>query len=285
LSGISKSFHGGGWSRSASPTIALNDVTLDVDRGETVALVGESGSGKSTLGRIAVRLTDPDSGRILIDGEDLTMARGARLRAARSKIQFVFQDPYASLDPRFTIERTLAEPLKINGSLDGSAIRHRVTSLIERVGLPANAATRLPHEFSGGQRQRIAIARALAVDPAVIVADEPTSALDVSVQAQILDLLAELQRERELAILFITHDLAVVRRVAHRVAVMRAGRILEVGSATAVLDHALHPYTKALLSAAPIPDPLIRGRTRIICPPDAPSGPLRPVSPQHWIAS
>jgi ABC-type glutathione transport system ATPase component len=285
LSGISKTFHSGGWLRSTSATIALDDVTLDVDRAQTIALVGESGSGKSTLGRIAVRLTEPDSGRVLVDGQDITAAAGARLRAARSRIQFVFQDPYASLDPRFTIERTLAEPLKIKGGPDAREIRRRVASLLDRVGLPANAATRLPHEFSGGQRQRIAIARALAVDPAVIVADEPTSALDVSVQAQILDLLGGLQREQALAILFITHDLAVVRRVAHRVAVMRAGRIVEVGQAADVLDHPRHPYTRSLLSAAPVPDPLGRGRPRLTCPLDAPSGPLRAVSPDHWIAS
>ncbi|MET0527667.1 MAG: ABC transporter ATP-binding protein [Microvirga sp.] len=285
LSSISKAFDGGGWSRSATRTIALDDVTLEVDRGETVALVGESGSGKSTLGRIAVRLADPDGGRVLVDGEDLTSAKGARLREARSRIQFVFQDPYASLDPRFTIERTLAEPLKVKGSLSGRDVRDRIALLIDRVGLPANAAQRLPHEFSGGQRQRIAIARALAVDPAVIVADEPTSALDVSVQAQILDLFAELQRERGLAILFITHDLAVVRRVAHRVAVMRAGRIVEMGRSADVLDNARHPYTRALLSAAPVPDPLMRERARLTCPPDAPSGPLRPISSHHWIAS
>jgi ABC-type glutathione transport system ATPase component len=285
LSEISKTFRGGGWSHSATRTVAVDDVTLDVERGETLALVGESGSGKSTLGRIAVRLTSPDHGRVLVEGEDLTGATGSRLRKARSRIQFVFQDPFASLDPRFTVERTLAEPLKVKGGLSGRAIRDRVASLIARVGLPANAATRLPHEFSGGQRQRIAIARALAVEPAVIVADEPTSALDVSVQAQILELLAELQRERQLAILFITHDLAVVRRMAHRVAVMRAGRLVEVGDATAVLDSARHPYTCALLSAAPIPDPLARGRTRLTCPPDAPSGPLRAVAPHHWMAS
>jgi len=285
LSEISKTFRGVGWSSAATRTVAVDDVTLDVGRGETVALVGESGSGKSTLGRIAVRLTSPDRGRVSIDGEDLTGATGGRLRRARARIQFVFQDPFASLDPRFTVERTLAEPLKVKGELNGRAIRDRVAFLIARVGLPADAATRLPHEFSGGQRQRIAIARALAVEPAVIVADEPTSALDVSVQAQILELLAELQRERELAILFITHDLAVVRRMAHRVAVMRAGRLVEVGDAAAVLDCARHPYTRALLSAAPIPDPLARGRTRLTCPPDAPSGPLRAIAPHHWMAS
>ena len=198
------------------------------------------------LAEFAVRLTDPDGGRVLVDGEDLTGAKGARLREARSRIQFVFQDPYASLDPRFTIERTLAEPMKVRGSLSGREIRDRIALLIDRVGLPENAAQRLPHEFSGGQRQRVAIARALAVDPAVIVADEPTSALDVSVQAQILDLFAELQRERGLAILFITHDLAVVRRVAHRVAVMRAGRIVEMGPSADVLRSRpapLHPRT------------------------------------------
>ncbi|MET0745479.1 MAG: ABC transporter ATP-binding protein [Microvirga sp.] len=284
LSGIVKAFGSSAW-RSSTATRALDGVTLDVSRGETVALVGESGSGKSTLGRIAVRLTDPDAGRILIDGEDVTRLAGARLRAARAKVQFVFQDPYASLDPRFTIARILAEPLQVQGRLGRGEIRERVASLIERVGLPAGAAARLPHEFSGGQRQRIAIARALAVDPAVVVADEPTSALDVSVQARILDLLADLQRERSLGLLFITHDLAVVRKVAHRVAVMRAGRILEIGPAADVLDAPCHPYTRALLSAAPVPDPSLRARTRIVCPPDAPSGPLRPVSALHWVAS
>ncbi|GEO42887.1 ABC transporter ATP-binding protein [Skermanella aerolata] len=285
LSGVTKSFDRGSWFRRTPRALAVADVSLRIAAGETLALVGESGSGKSTLGRIAARLIDADSGHIEVCGTDLTALSGAPLRRARRAVQMVFQDPYASLDPRFTVARTLAEPMLIAGTMDRSGIRRDVYRLLDRVGLPATAAERLPHQFSGGQRQRIAIARALAARPAIIIADEPTSALDVSIQAQILELLAEVQCERGLAFLFITHDLAVVRKVAHRVAVMRAGRIVEMGLTGTVLDTPAHPYTAALLSAVPVPDPTVRQRTRLLCPPDVPSGPLRALSPSHWVAS
>src|SRR5690606_7535227 len=210
-------------------TRALDHVSLDIMPGETVALVGESGSGKSTLGRAVARLLDVDSGRITVDGEDMGRLSGRALRRARAKIQMIFQDPYSSLDPRFPVGRTVAEPIVIQGRADRASALAQAEELLVRVGLDGHMARRLPHEFSGGQRQRIAIARALAAAPKIIVADEPTSALDVSIQAQVLDLLAELREERGIAFLFISHDLAVVRRVSSRIAVMRAGRIVETG--------------------------------------------------------
>ena len=200
----------------------------------------------------------------------------------------VFQDPFASLDPRFSIKRAVAEPMVIRGRDTRREVRERVTALLERVGLTGDVLERLPHEFSGGQRQRIAIARALAAGPRVVVADEPTSALDVSVQAQVLDLLVALQEEQGLAYLFITHDLAVVRRIAHRVAVMRAGRIVELGPADEVLTRPAHPYTQALIAAAPVPDPTRRnpaGSVSPAPPSNAPSGPLVPVGDDHWVAA
>ena len=233
--------------------------TFRSGRGETVALVGESGSGKSTLGRIGARLDLAHEGAVLVEGTDVTALRGGHLRRARSKVQIVFQDPFASLDPRFSAYRTLAEPLALHRGLSGAALRAEAERLLDRVQLSSQLIDRLPHEFSGGQRQRIAIARALAAEPKVIIADEPTSALDVSVQAAVLDLLRELQRETGVAFLFITHDLAVVRAVAHRVAVMKAGRIVESGTVADVMDRPQQPYTRALLAAAPVPDPARRG--------------------------
>jgi ABC-type glutathione transport system ATPase component len=254
--------------------------------GESVALVGESGSGKSTLGRALARLVDVDKGAIRIDGEEVTRLTGRRLRRARSKIQLVFQDPYASLDPRFTVARTVAEPILIHGLARRRDVMDRVAALLTRVGLDASTAHRYPHEFSGGQRQRIAIARALAAEPRIVVADEPTSSLDVSVQAQVLDLLAQLREEKGLSLLFISHDLAVVARIANRVAVMRAGRILEVGPTQAVLKQPRHIYTQALLSAVPLPDPTKRRRPRIDLPAgDCPGGSLIEVANGHWVAS
>ncbi|MFO1149896.1 MAG: ABC transporter ATP-binding protein [Alsobacter sp.] len=285
LEAISKSFGAGRWGFGSARQRVLDDVSLSIRSGETLALVGESGSGKSTLGRIAVRLTEPDSGRIILDGADVTTARGAELRRLRDSIQIIFQDPFSSLDPTFSVERTIAEPLRIRGGFPGEEIRKRVAALLARVALPPGAGKRLPHEFSGGQRQRIAIARALAVGPEIIVADEPTSALDVSVQATILDLLAELQAETRLAMLFITHDLAVVRKIAHRVAVMRAGRIVELGPADAILGAPLHPYTRALISAAPVPDPSRRRPPRAALTPPGPPVALNLVAPNHWVAA
>jgi len=275
LEEISKSFPG-----SASP--ALCEVSLDVSAGETLALVGESGSGKSTLGRIAARLIPADKGRVVLEGEDISILRGAPLRRRRARIQMIFQDPYASLDPRFRIGETIAEPIVISGRLARDEVRSRVEDLLRRVGLEEKWGDRYPHQLSGGQRQRVAIARALAAEPSVIVADEPTSALDVSIQADVLALLAELQKESGLAMLFITHDLAVVRKLAHRVAVMRGGRILELGAATAVLDTPANGYTQALLAASPIPDPGRRNSLHAVPARMAEAGPLAKISDAHW---
>jgi ABC-type glutathione transport system ATPase component len=239
---------------------ALDGVSLSVAPGETLALVGESGSGKSTLGRIGARLDLGHDGQVSINGADITGLRGAALRRARRDVQMIFQDPFASLDPRFSAAQTLAEPLAIHRSLSGRALRQQSLNLFERVGLSAQMIDRLPHEFSGGQRQRIAIARALAPAPKVIIADEPTSALDVSVQADILRLLRDIQKETGLGLLFITHDLAVVRQIAHRVAVLRGGQLVELGSTADVMDRPQHPYTQALIAAAPVPDPTLAER-------------------------
>ncbi len=281
---ISKTFdahrgHGG-------KTMALDDISLTVGHGEVVGLVGESGSGKSTLGRAVARLLDVDRGEVEIDGEDLTRLSGRALRMARAKVQMVFQDPYASLDPRFTIGRTVAEPIIIHKRGNRSAAMDRAMALLARVGLDAAMGHRYPHEFSGGQRQRVAIARALAAEPRIIIADEPTSALDVSIQAQVLDLLSELRAERGIGMLFISHDLAVVRRISSRVIVMRAGRVLESGPTETVLSAPAHVYTRALLSAVPLPDPARRGRPRIAVPMGSyPAGPLVEIAPNHWVAS
>ena len=260
LENITKSFPlGGPFTRAARK--AVDGVSLEIAAGETLALVGESGSGKSTVGRAVVGLITVDGGRVLLAGKDLARARGATRRAMRRKAQIVFQDPFASLDPRMSVGEAIAEPLIIQALARGRAARERSRLLLEEVGLPAAFAARYPHELSGGQRQRVAIARAIGVGPLLLVADEPTSALDVSVQARVLELLAELQERLRLAILFITHDLAVVRCVAHRIAVMREGRILELGPARSLLGAPQHPYTQTLIDAAPIPDPA-RARQR-----------------------
>jgi ABC-type glutathione transport system ATPase component len=267
-------------------TRALDDVSLAVRSGEALGLVGESGSGKSTLGRAIARLTDIDQGKIRIEGEDVLALTGRPLRRVRAKVQLIFQDPYASLDPRFTIGRTVAEPIIIRGEVPRREAMERAAELLERVALDPSMISRYPHEFSGGQRQRVAIARALAAEPKIIIADEPTSALDVSIQAGIIELLGQLRDTQGISLLFISHDLAVVRRVASRVAVMRSGRVLEIGPTNVVLKAPGHIYTKALLSSAPVPDPARRGRIRITAPEDAyPAGPLVEVSPGHWVAA
>jgi len=238
---------------------AVEDVSFRIHEGEAFGLVGESGCGKSTAARALLRLIEPDAGRIAWRGEDVRAAEGARLKALRRRMQIVFQDPYSSLDPRQSVGSALMEPMHVHGIATGAEARRRAAALLEEVGLPPAALDRFPHEFSGGQRQRIGIARALTVEPELIVADEPVSALDVSVQAQVLLLLKELRRRRGLAFLFVSHDLSVVRWFCDRVAVMYLGRIVEEGPAARVLADPLHPYARMLRDASPVPDPSRRG--------------------------
>jgi peptide/nickel transport system ATP-binding protein len=251
---------------------AVDDVTFAIDRGETFGLVGESGCGKSTLGRAILRLYEPSEGRIVFDGEDITHLRESRVRPLRRRMQMVFQDPFASLNPRHSVGRIVGEPIRVHGLGGRRSAARRVGELLRIVGLPADAASRYPHEFSGGQRQRIGLARALAVNPDFIVCDEPVSALDVSIQAQIINLLDNLQDEFELTYLFIAHDLAVVRHISDRIAVMYLGSIVEISPADDLYDNPLHPYTISLLSAVPIPDPEVeRKRETILLAGDLPS--------------
>ena len=258
---------------------AVDDVSFEIRRGQTLALVGESGSGKSTVGKSIVRLVEPTAGRILVDGKDLADLSDRALRTARRGMQFVFQDPYASLPARATAGAIVAEAMEIHGIGNRAGRRARVRELFDLVGLPADAVDRYPHQFSGGQRQRIGIARALTLEPSLLILDEPVSALDVSIQAQVINLLGRLQRELDLAYLFIAHDLAVVRHIAHRIAVMYLGTIVEEGEADDVFSRPTHPYTQALLSAVPVPDPRRRdpGRRRLLAgeipnPANPPSG-------------
>jgi peptide/nickel transport system ATP-binding protein len=251
---------------------AVDDVSLTIKRGETVGLVGESGCGKSTVGRTILRLYKPTDGRIRFDGQDITELGENDLRPLRRRMQMVFQDPYASLNPRHSVGRIVGEPLRSHGLATRREANARVRDLLRIVGLPADAAGRYPHEFSGGQRQRIGLARAIALNPDFVVADEPVSALDVSIQAQIINLLEQLQDEFDLTYLFIAHDLAVVRHISDRIAVMYLGWIVEVSSAEELYDNPLHPYTISLLSAGPIPDPVVeREREAILLAGDLPS--------------
>ncbi|TKT74437.1 ABC transporter ATP-binding protein [Aquamicrobium sp. LC103] len=279
--------------RVAANVHAVEDVSFKVHRRETLAIVGESGCGKSTTAKALMNLIEPTSGAIRLHGRDIASLTAAQMMAARADIQMIFQDPYASLNPRMTVEQIIAEPLEIHQRGDAASRRAQVTELIERVGLPIAAAKRYPHNFSGGQRQRICIARALALRPSVIIADEPVSALDVSIQAQILALIEEIQRDFDVGILFISHDMAVVEKVSDRIAVMHLGEIVEIGPRDAVLRDPRHAYTRQLLDAVPVAHPALRKarqmEARAMMSPirplgaDHPTSPMREVSHQHFV--
>ncbi|MBD3419799.1 MAG: ATP-binding cassette domain-containing protein [Chitinivibrionales bacterium] len=264
--------------REVGSVKAVVDVSLDIGWGEVVGLVGESGCGKSTLARSVMRLVEPDCGQVLLDGADLTGIGKRELRTVRPDIQIIFQDPYASLNPRMTVYDAVKEAFMVRRQFKGTVDRRMVIELMERVGLAPRYIRKYPHEFSGGQRQRIAIARALALEPKVIIADEPVSALDVSVQAQILNLLEKLRREMQLTMIFISHDLSVVKHIADRIAVMYLGRIVELGPADEVFARPRHPYTKALISAAPSTEVNRPAASRRIILSGDPPSPMNPPS-------
>ena len=270
--GVRYTAGGGGFWGAKRSFAALEDLSFSIRPGETLGLVGESGSGKTTAGRAILRRVEAATGRILLQGRDITHVRGEALRRLRADMQLVLQDPYASLNPRMRVLDIVAEPLVVHGHARSSAdARGRVTELLDLVGLPADTHARYPHAFSGGQRQRIGIARALALRPSLIVADEPVSALDVSVRAQVVNLMQDLQRRFSLSYLFIAHDLSIVRHISHRVAILYAGRLVEIADRDAIYERPRHPYTEALLSAVPVADPAAqRARTRIATPGEAP---------------
>ncbi|HZP77184.1 MAG TPA: dipeptide ABC transporter ATP-binding protein [Pseudolabrys sp.] len=266
--------------RAAGKVFAVDGVSFAIGKGETLALVGESGCGKSTVGRTVLRLIDPTAGTIRVSGEDITHLDKARLRPYRRQMQIIFQDPFSSLDPRMSAGDIVAEPLHVHGIASGSAVKKKVAELFDRVGLRQAQMANYPHQFSGGQRQRIGIARALALQPKLIVGDEPVSALDVSIQAQVLNLMLDLQRELGLAYLFISHNLAVVEHISHRIAVMYLGRIVEYTDRRTLFTRALHPYTESLLMAVPVPDPRVKRQKRVLQG-DVPS-PINPPAGCHF---
>ena len=272
---------GGVFAREVERVHAVDGVSFDIGQGETLGLVGESGCGKSTTGRCILRLIEPSSGEVTFKGADVRQMSGETLRALRRDMQIIFQDPYASLNPRLTVAAIIGEALQIHNLAKGKReMEDRVVQLLETVGLQPDHMSRFPHEFSGGQRQRIGIARALAVEPKLVVCDEPVSALDVSIQAQVINLLEDLQEKFGLTYLFIAHDLSVVEHISTRIAVMYLGRVVEIASARDLYDTPIHPYSEALLSAVPIPDPTIK-RKRIMLQGDVPN-PIRPPSGCHF---
>jgi oligopeptide/dipeptide ABC transporter ATP-binding protein len=276
VEGLSKHFpvRKGLLRRTVGHVYAVDDVSFSIGAGETLGLVGESGCGKTTVGRVILRLIEPTAGTIRLDGRDVTRLGKLEMRPFRREMQIIFQDPFSSLNPRKRAGDIVGEPLKVHGVLAKGARRERVAALFERVGLRRAQMDNFPHQFSGGQRQRIGVARALALNPKLIIGDEPVSALDVSIQAQVINLLMDLQRDLKLSYLFISHNLAVVEHISHRIAVMYLGRIVEYTDKTTLFTRPLHPYTEALLAAVPVPDPAIK-RTKLVVQGDVPS-PLNP---------